>query len=117
MSILTTQKIQSLNFESKTTSSTTRRPKAEKSSKRSSRRRKAHKTNKWQEKRQTKEKAKKSSNSKLSLSLSMQALSLLGRIYHVSSLNHPISKRVLSTLCTFSEKPSDQFLGLIVMSH
>jgi hypothetical protein len=33
----------------------------------SSRRRKKHKTNKWQEKQQTKEKAKKSSNSKLPL--------------------------------------------------
>jgi hypothetical protein len=26
----------------------------------------------------------------------------LGRIYHVSSLNHPVSKRVILTLCTFS---------------
>jgi hypothetical protein len=38
---------------------------------------------------------------KLTLTLSMQALSL-GKIYHVSSLNHPVSKIVLPTLCTFS---------------
>jgi hypothetical protein len=48
----------------------------------SSRRRKNRKTNKWQEKRQTKEKAKKNLNSKLPLkqtplTLSMQALPLM----------------------------------------
>jgi hypothetical protein len=50
----------------------------------------------------------KSSNSKpplrqTPLTLLMQALSLslLDIIYHVSPLNHSVSKRVLSTLCTF----------------
>jgi hypothetical protein len=79
--------------------------KAKKSS-RSSRRRKNSKTNKSQETRQTKEKAKKSSNSTLPLKQTTPntqcKLSTLGRIYHVSSLNHSISKRVLPTLCTFS---------------
>jgi hypothetical protein len=37
-------------------------------------------------------KIKKSSNSKLPLTLSMQALPL-GRIYHVSSLNHSVRKK------------------------
>jgi hypothetical protein len=61
---------QSLNFESKDTRRTARRPKAKKSSRRSSRRRKHHKASKKQEKRQTKEKwergAKKSSKSQIS---------------------------------------------------
>jgi hypothetical protein len=48
-----------------------------------------------------KEKAKKSSNSKLPLH-SQYKLSPLGRIYYVFSLNHPVSKRVIPTLCTFS---------------
>jgi hypothetical protein len=50
--------------------------KPKKNSRRSSRRRKNYKSNKWQEKQQIKDKAKKSSNSKLPLTLSMQALPL-----------------------------------------
>jgi hypothetical protein len=57
------QKAQILNFESKTSRSTTRRLKAKRSSRRSSRRGKNHKANKRHEKRQNKEKEKKSSNS------------------------------------------------------
>jgi hypothetical protein len=54
-----------------------------------------------------KKKAKKSSNSKLPLKQTLpNTLNAdpppLGRIYHVSSLNHPVSKRVLPTLCIFS---------------
>jgi hypothetical protein len=60
-----------------------------------------------QEKWQTKEKAKKSSNSKLPLKQTFPNTLYAssppsGRIYHVSSLNHLVNKRVLPTLCTFS---------------
>jgi hypothetical protein len=53
-----------------------------------------------------KEKAKQSSNSRHPLKqTSPNTLNTssppLGRIYHVSSLNHLVSKRVLPTLCTF----------------
>jgi hypothetical protein len=53
------QKAQNLNFESKTSRSTTRRPKANKSSRRSSRRGGNHKANKRHEKRQNEEKKEK----------------------------------------------------------
>jgi hypothetical protein len=80
-----------LNFDSNTARSTARRPKVKKSLKKSSRRWKGHKTNKLHEKWQTKERAKKSSKSNSPI-LSMQALLLKIDMYHVSSLNHPISK-------------------------
>jgi hypothetical protein len=66
MSTLTTQKhkVWILNPRPHDTQLEDHKPK--KSSRRSSRRRKKHKANKWHKKPQTKEKAKKSSNSKLS---------------------------------------------------
>jgi hypothetical protein len=42
------------------------------------------------------------SKEKLKLKTSPETNSPFGRIYHVSSLNHPVIKRVLPTLCTFS---------------
>jgi hypothetical protein len=74
------------------------------SSRRSSRRRKTAKANKRHEKRQNHEKSKKSSKPKqklkintppeinIPLTLSMQAPPI-DRHYHISSLNHPISKK------------------------
>jgi hypothetical protein len=64
-----------------------------------SRRRKNHKANKSMKNGKPRERAKKSSklkNSKLSLTLSMQAP--LDKHYHASSLNHPISKE-FNQLC------------------
>jgi hypothetical protein len=58
-------KAQSLNFKFKTHEAQLEDQKPKKSSIRSSRKRKNRKTSKWHEKRQTKEKAEKSSNSKL----------------------------------------------------
>jgi hypothetical protein len=79
--------------------------KLKKSLRRSSRRRKNRKTNKWQVKRQTKEKLKLKTPPEInSPQYSQCKLSPLGRIYHVSSLNDPVSIRVLSILCTFSPR-------------
>jgi hypothetical protein len=49
----------------------------------------------------SKKKQRKTQTQNSPLTLLMQALPL-GRIYHVCSLNHQVSKRVLPTLCIFS---------------
>jgi hypothetical protein len=79
-------KAQSLNFKSKTHEAQLEDQKPMKSSRRSSRRRKTRKASKWHEEQQTKQNGKEelrkaqnyinSKNSKLPLTLSIQALSL-----------------------------------------
>jgi hypothetical protein len=93
-------KAQSLNFESKTHEAQLADQKPWKSSRRSSRRRKNRKASKWYEKWQTKqndkEESRKVQNKKTHKTPpetdSQCKLSPLGRNYHVSSLNHLISK-------------------------
>jgi hypothetical protein len=98
-------KAQSLNFKSKTHEAQLEDQKPKKAQEDHLEEGENRKTNKWHEKRKTKEKAEKSSNSKLKLKIppkqTQGKLSPLGRHYHVSSLNHPVSKE-FNQLCAYS---------------